>query len=277
MLSSLALSIERRSQPHSVHSLQFSSTPLVSVAVLPAASSMSLGSIVKAAEPHCDEFAPSSPAQGRVRIVNSIDPAKNSTFLDRRGILRRGKTGPFLPSGSPSMKMSCLDSFRCLISPLVVCSGCDSVPNPVTRPCEKRPPCPAPVSYKSEACHPDLDDAACVITGNIRKRFRAPWRRSFSWCNDGDGQIFPASLVLKPSENPDDPGCPCAIGSIADVFLWSHGIAFVCPRTEIVNHGDWSLRTTSKIDGAVTRIRNPSPRNRAFQRTKFQRVIRSRS
>jgi hypothetical protein len=81
MLSSLALSIEHRSQPHRVHSLQSSYTPLVSVGVLPAAFSTSLGSVVKAAEPHCDGFAPSSPTDGRLRIVNSIDPAKNSTFL----------------------------------------------------------------------------------------------------------------------------------------------------------------------------------------------------
>jgi hypothetical protein len=54
---------------------------------------MSLGSIVKAAEPYCDEFAPSSPAQGRVRIVNSIDPAKNSTFLRRRRVFACPRTG----------------------------------------------------------------------------------------------------------------------------------------------------------------------------------------
>jgi hypothetical protein len=146
------------------------------------------------------------------------------------------------------------------------CSDCDSVPNPVTRLCGTCLLCSAPASCKSETGH-----------GNLGKHLRLRRNGGVSWCNNGDGKIFPASLVLKPSENPDDPGCPCAIGSSADVFLWSHGIAFVCPRTEVVNHGDWSLRTTSKIDGAVTRIRNPSPRNRDFHRTKFQRVICSRS
>jgi hypothetical protein len=234
MLSSLALSIGRRNQPHRVHSLQFSSTPLVRVGVVPAASSVSMGSIVKAAESHCDEFAPSSPADGRVRIVNSIDPAKNSTFLRRRGFLRPGKTGPLIPSGSPSMKMICSDSLRCLISPAVACSDCDSVANPVTRSCEKRLPCPAPVSCESEACHLALDDAASAINGNIRERFRAPWSGFFSPRNNGDGQILPTSLVLKPSENPDDEGCPCAIGSSADVFLRSHGIAFACPQPRLL-------------------------------------------
>jgi hypothetical protein len=117
---------------------------------------MSLGSIVKAAERHCDRFVPSSPADGRVRIVNSVDPSKNSTFLRRRGILRRGTTRPFLPSGLLSMKM----------------------------------------------------------TG---------------------------------------------------------------PRAALVNHGDLSLRTTSKIGGALTRIHNLTPRNHDFHRTKFQRVICSKS
>jgi hypothetical protein len=146
------------------------------------------------------------------------------------------------------------------------CSDCDSVPNPVTRLCGNCLPSSAPASCKSESGR-----------GNLGRHLRPRWNGGFSWCNNGDGQILPASLVLKPSENPDDPGCPCAIGRIADVFLRSHGIALAWPRTEIVNHGDWSWRTTSKIDGAVTRIRNPSPRNRDFHRTKFQRVICSRS